>query len=147
MSPKYLIFYDSDCAFCGFWVQRILRRDLRAEFAFAPLSLLSEQAIVSQTIMFVDQHQVLERSDAVLAILEKLSGRKTAWIFGLAVHIPRIFRDSIYNLVARYRRWFNWGPGVCHWPSPVERQRFYFSLQAPEIKSLTSQLPKDWVKA
>ena len=89
-------------------------------------ALFSRQAGLPEggagSIILVDNGVVLLRSAAVIRMLNVLGFPfSLAGVFRL---IPRAWRDSIYDCVARHRtKWFG-KRQTCRLPSPAERHRF-----------------------
>ncbi len=107
-----LVFYDGECAFCNRWVQFILKQDQLRKFHYASLQLLQSESVQldksqqkpdMDTIRYLKNGRVYERSEAILNILRDLGGFwKISFLFRL---IPRVLRDKMYDLIAtnRYR--------------------------------------------
>jgi predicted DCC family thiol-disulfide oxidoreductase YuxK len=96
-----IVRYDGGCALCHGWVRFLLAEDRTpgGAFRFAPL----EEGAQAATIVVETGTTRLERSDAVLHILEHLGG---AWrVAGTTARLlPRRARDTAYDFVARSRR-------------------------------------------
>ncbi len=139
LGGRLLVVYDGHCGLCNGSVRWLLRRDQRDRLRFVP----SESSKVAEllerhgygaaeagpeTILVVRNageagERVLERSDAVLALLAELPGAWSALAAGLG-WIPRPLRDIGYRLVARgrYRIWGRFKS--CPLPTAAERGRF-----------------------
>ena len=74
------------------------------------------------TIVVIQDGRALERSDAVLAIAQRV---RFPWsVLGVFRVLPRGLRDALYRFVARNRyRWFG-RTDACMVPTPELRQRF-----------------------
>lgn len=134
--PHTLILYDGVCGLCDGVVRFLLRRDRDDAFRFAPLQSEAARVILQrhgmdaarvQSVCAVadyttDRERVLTRSDAVLYALGQLGrGRRLSVVANLA---PRVLRDALYDLVARYRyRVFGKLP-ACPVPEPGDREKF-----------------------
>jgi predicted DCC family thiol-disulfide oxidoreductase YuxK len=114
-----IVLYDDQCGLCSRWVQFILDHDVEGLFRFAGLGSDAATramgdclAIKGDTVAVLTPEGILTRSDAVLYVLERLSGfacaaRVLRWL-------PRPIRNRAYNLVARYRKVvLRARPGVC----------------------------------
>ena len=123
-----LVFYDAACGLCDGFIRHVANADKAGLLRFAPLNgvtakehhiELPEQR-TEWTIIVVDGAMVLERSDAVLAIL----GKTALWtdIADLACIIPRGIRDMIYRQVARWRHLVALKGDACELP-PLEMRR------------------------
>lgn len=120
MDPKQLntiLFFDSDCLFCNFWVQFILKKDKKKQIYFAPLQLtqdfpadyaekylfpiVGEKYKKLNTLYLYREGKVYEKSQAVLKICELLGGYfHLLLIFRL---IPTFVSDFFYDLIAKNR--------------------------------------------
>ncbi|HEX2217535.1 MAG TPA: DCC1-like thiol-disulfide oxidoreductase family protein [Gemmatimonadales bacterium] len=134
--PGPVLFYDGTCGFCAESVQLVLRHDRRGTLRFAALdstfarTVLArhpEVAVVDSVVWFEPAddstgERLLTRSAAARRVARYLGG---AWrLAGLAGLIPRFFRDSLYDLVARHRHGLVRGGRQCLVPSPDQRARF-----------------------
>lgn len=125
-----LVVFDGECRLCSGAVRFILERDRAGVFRFVPLqSSLGRRLLRARghdpgdagTMLLVDGDDVLERSDAVLAVARRLPG--WGWTRVLRA-VPRAIRDAVYSLVARNRfRWFG-RRETCYVPTAEERSRF-----------------------
>jgi predicted DCC family thiol-disulfide oxidoreductase YuxK len=130
-----LLLYDGTCALCSRTVAFALRYDRSARLRFAPLDGETARRFVERhaelehadTVVWVPDGSdpagpVLIRSDAALALAEYLGG---PWrLLGAARIVPRAWRDSLYDFVARHRHAiFDDGPR-CVVPPAGARQRF-----------------------
>jgi len=130
--PQPLYFFDGYCVLCSGFVQFCFRHDgdgmLKFASAQSPLGARVLDALglpgntLDRTILLVEGDEVFSRSTAVLHALRHLRGWPR-WLLPLR-WLPRIVRDSIYDLVARHRyRWFGQRP-ACFVPMPGTRNRF-----------------------
>ena len=85
-----------------------------------PPDLVHDKAL--QSIVLKNGEEVKVKSSAVLTIAKDLSG---PWsLLYIFIIVPRLFRDGIYNLIARYRySWFG-KKDQCMIPSPELKNRF-----------------------
>ena len=134
-APAGVVLFDGVCGLCNRTVDFLLRADRRDRLRFATLqgpaaaSLLAGRGLPLdlQTVIYL-RHldgaapELLERSNAILAILRDLGG---GWRAAAALRIvPRPWRDALYRLVAGRRyRWFG-KRDTCRLPTPEERPRF-----------------------
>lgn len=129
MSP--IILFDGVCNFCDASVNFVIRHDPSAFFRFAPLQSPAGQEILKKlglsttdldTMVLVEDERFFTRSTAALRIARRLSG---LWplLFAFMI-VPRILRDGVYGLIAKYRyRW--WGKkDSCLVPTAELRERF-----------------------
>lgn len=128
-STERIVFFDGVCGLCNRFVDRLLRADKRHRLRFAPLQgstaharLPVELADALASVVYLRDGVVLQRSDAALRILMDLGGIRR--LHGAFLLLPRSWRDSVYDWVARNRyRWFG-KHDTCRVPSPAERARF-----------------------
>jgi predicted DCC family thiol-disulfide oxidoreductase YuxK len=132
-----IILYDGVCGLCNRLVQFILQHDRNGRLRFASLQsdfaarVLTRHGISNtdldtfHVVLNYEQpdERVLSRSDAVLQVGREL-GRQ--WkILALAAQIlPRVVRDPIYRLIARYRYRVFGKYDTCMLPDPAQRSRF-----------------------
>jgi predicted DCC family thiol-disulfide oxidoreductase YuxK len=126
-----LILFDGVCNFCNTAVQMVIEIDRHKIFKFAAIqSELGQQLyrqhgldpIDIQTLMFIDGSQVLTKSDAVLAILERLDG---GWqlLNGFKL-LPQPLRNWAYSEFARQRFVLFGRRDQCMVPTPELQARF-----------------------
>ena len=109
---REILFYDGTCALCHGWVKFVLRHDREGKlFLFAPLggATFAREVPAERRANLPDSVVVktadgglLERSEAILHILERMGGgwKALARVKRMA---PRAWRDSAYDMVARVR--------------------------------------------
>jgi predicted DCC family thiol-disulfide oxidoreductase YuxK len=131
-----IVLYDGVCGLCNRLVQFLLKRDTHDRFRFA--SLQSEFARNLLTRHGADPHDLdtvyvvndygqsdeslLARSDAVLYMLDQLSG---VWkLAGVGRVLPRALRDAVYKIVARNRYRVFGKHESCMLPEPKHRAKF-----------------------
>jgi predicted DCC family thiol-disulfide oxidoreductase YuxK len=126
-----LILFDGVCNFCNTAVQMVIEIDRHKIFKFAAIqSELGQQLyrqhgldpIDIQTLTFIDGSQVLTKSDAVLAVLERLDG---GWqlLNGFKL-LPQPLRDWAYSEFARQRFVLFGRRDHCMVPTPELQARF-----------------------
>lgn len=129
--PDGLWLFDGVCNLCSGSVLTILRLDPAGAIRFTPIQspygrMLAAAAGLDpdtpQTFLFFDQGRALGRSDAIVALLARLSA-PWRWL-GAVRFVPRSWRDRAYDWVAtnRYRIWGR--KDACMVPSPEVRARF-----------------------
>ena len=109
-----VILIDGECVLCHRLARFVLRRDRRIYFRFASLQskaaqqLLRDHAYLTETfdtVVVVDEGQVLVQSDAALRVLQRLPW-PWPWLAWSRV-LPRTWRDAVYRWVGHRRyRWF-----------------------------------------
>ena len=126
-----IILFDGVCNLCSGSVQFIIKRDPRQRFMFASLQSEFGQSTLTKlgldpnelhSIILLSDEKVYERSDAALLIARRLSG---LWplFYGFRI-LPRLFRDWVYNLIARNRYKIFGKKNECWIPSPDLASRF-----------------------
>lgn len=128
-TPDRIVFFDGVCGLCNRFVDRVLRMDRRGGLRFAPLQgttaatlLPAGTAAGMDTVVYLREGRVLQRSEAALRILMDLGGWRR--MYGALFAVPRFLRDAVYEWVARNRyRWFG-RREACRLPSAGERERF-----------------------
>ena len=112
---KKIIFFDGACGTCNRFVLCLLDIDKGGEMKFCSLQssfadhFLKSQGIVDQnnTLYYFSEEGMLDRSTAVLKILETLIPRLRV-LFLVIRLIPLWLRDGVYRWVASNRhRFFN----------------------------------------
>ena len=128
-SDARIVFFDGVCGLCNRFVDRLLRVDPKGLLRFAPLQgstaherLPAGMADAMESIVYLRDGVVLQRSDAALRILVDLGGWRV--LYRALFIVPRFLRDAVYAWIARNRyRWFG-KRDACRLPTPEERARF-----------------------
>mgnify|MGYP006161581567 FL=1 len=125
-----IVLFDGVCNLCNRSVDFIIRNQKSHKLQFASLQSDVGKSIVNKSgldeipdsVMLYVDGKLLIRSDAVLAISTYL---KRPYAYGIIFkYVPKILRDSVYNLIAKNRyRWFG-KKETCRVPSADERERF-----------------------
>ena len=126
-----IILFDGVCNLCNGAVQFIIRHDKKNTFMFTSLQSEVGQKLLAQynfppdelnSFILIENNKAYTRSTGALKVAKKLNG-----IFPMLysfIIIPKIFRDSIYDLVARNRyKWFG-KKDECMIPTPQLKARF-----------------------
>ncbi len=127
-TSRPILYFDGVCNLCNGAVQWIIRRDKREQFLFATLQSADGRkakaavgAGLDSIILFNEGHYYV-KSDAALRIAQLLGG-SWSWLGALKI-FPKVFRDAVYDLIARNRyRWFG-RKDACIIPTPALRKRF-----------------------
>ena len=112
-----IIFFDGYCNLCSSLLDFISSKDIATRFVFIPLqSELALQVLVQngypvekiknlENAVYLRQHQLITKSDAILAILWDLGG---IYRLSYALYlIPGFIRNQMYTFIAKSRyRWF-----------------------------------------
>lgn len=125
-----IVLFDGVCNLCNSSVDCIIRHEKSHKLQFASLQSDVGKSIVNKSgldktpdsVMLYVDGKLLVRSDAALAISTYL---KRPYVYGIIFrYVPKILRDSVYNLIAKNRyRWFG-KRETCRVPSADERERF-----------------------
>ena len=131
MNENPVILFDGVCNFCNGAINFVLKQDKKSVFRFAPLQSEAGRRLLQQynlpteefeSFVLIDLGKVYKKSNAALRVMNKLPWYwKESQIFRL---IPTIFRDAIYDFIARNRyKWFG-KKDQCMVPTPEMRSRF-----------------------
>ena len=131
MGNHSIILFDGVCNFCNSAINFVLKQDRKGVFHFAPLQSEAGQKLLQQyrlpteefeSFVLIDDGKVYKKSTASLRVLNKLPWYwKEAQILRI---IPTVFRDAIYDFIARNRyKWFG-KKGQCMIPTTQMRSRF-----------------------
>lgn len=129
-TPGRIIFFDGFCGFCDSAVSWAMPRDRAGALRFAPIQGATAQAMLAKeitaratpdSIVYLRDGQVFERSAAILRILLDLGGAYRLAAALLAVPAP--IRDFFYDLFARNRYRLFGKRDSCRLPTPSERAR------------------------
>jgi len=111
---KSIIIFDGECNLCNGIVGWLLRFAPKGIFEFVPFQSPKGQELLKlygfstsqlTTVILIDNKGAHTHSDGFLKIVEKIP--KWRLVAALLAFIPRIIRDSIYNLASRNRvKWF-----------------------------------------
>lgn len=125
-----IIFFDGVCNLCNGGVQRIIRYDTQSIFRFTSLQSDTAQLLLSyreeilglSSIVVLYGDQVWTKSDAILFVLKTLGWPYKLGLIGYI--LPRIVRDAMYDVVAKYRYRIFGRSDTCMMPSPDIAGRF-----------------------
>lgn len=125
-----LLLYDGVCALCNWIVRLVLRFDRRKTMRFAPLggptalrALSSHPELAGvDSIVLIEGDRARVRSAAVLQILRYLGWPWRVLLIGYLV--PREIRDSLYDVVAHWRKRLFGQYDQCPVPPPAHAGRF-----------------------
>lgn len=125
-----ILFFDGYCSLCSHLVDQMIRIDKQGVLKFASLQgetakkLLPSEFVMKvdvDTVLYLRQGQVFDRSTAILMSLRDLGG---AWTMVSAfLLVPKFLRDLIYRLVARNRFTFFKRRETCRLPTASEKER------------------------
>jgi len=125
-----IIFFDGVCGLCNSFVDIILRADKKGIFRFSPLQGDTAKKYLAEqpeepgdwSIVYIDENNIYEQSDATLKILERLGG---IWgLLSIFSFLPRGFRNYIYRFIAVNRYKIFGKRDTCRIPTEQEKERF-----------------------
>lgn len=105
-----VILFDGVCNLCNWGVRFVIERDPDAEFRFAPLQSEPGARLLEacgrdpdqrDTWVLVEDGECYTKSDAVIRVARRLGGPYR--LLSPFRYVPRLLRDAVYGLVARYR--------------------------------------------
>lgn len=129
---RKIVFFDGVCNFCNSTVDYIWNHNSSRDIHYASLqSDFSRNFFRSQgidisdlnTIYFLEDGVVHQRSDAVIRISQNLDGCIRFWGKLLRI-IPRFLRDFGYKVVSKYRYRLFGKSNTCRLPTQEEKERF-----------------------
>ena len=105
---KAILFYDGACPLCHASIRFVLKRDKDDSFYVSPLQgkTIKEKNIdpkdMQSVILYTQNGETYYKSDAVLFVLEYLGG---IWAILAKVlrFLPKVFRNFLYDLIAKIR--------------------------------------------
>ena len=113
-SKQNVIIFDGECNLCNGVVGWLLRFAPSEVFRFVPFQSSEGQNLLKkhgfptddlETVILFDDQGVHTHSDGFLKIVSKIP--KWRLVAALLAFIPRIIRDTIYNMASRNRvKWF-----------------------------------------
>jgi predicted DCC family thiol-disulfide oxidoreductase YuxK len=104
-----VILYDGVCVFCSRWVRFVAARDVERRFRFTAIQsgygtrlaqAFGIDASDPDTNAVIHGGVAYFKSDAALTVLSQLPGWGCVRVLR---SVPKLFRDAVYNLVARNR--------------------------------------------
>ena len=109
-----IIVFDGECSLCNGVVGWLLRFAPSDIFRFVAFQSIEGQAILTkynfplkslETVILLDENGVHTHSDGFLKIISSIPNWRL--VAALLAFVPRIIRDTIYNLASRNRlKWF-----------------------------------------
>jgi predicted DCC family thiol-disulfide oxidoreductase YuxK len=125
-----IILFDGVCNLCNNSVKFIIKRDTSGYFKFASLQGETGQRLLKKhslnydlnSFVLIEKEKVYIKSSAALRVCSQLDG---AWLLlSIFRFLPPLFRDFLYDIVAKNRyKWFG-KEESCILPLPKWKQRF-----------------------
>jgi predicted DCC family thiol-disulfide oxidoreductase YuxK len=138
---RWVLFIDSDCAFCSAWARRVCRADAQQHIFLAALSgrmstrlgLARHARPDDATVVLLRESDGARflRSDAVIELGRAIGG----WwrMLVLLRWIPSRLRDAAYRIVANHRQCLSRSAAACRIDDPLVRSRM---IDDPESQTL-----------
>ena len=130
-SNSNIILFDGVCNFCNFWVNFIMKRDVKKKFKFASLQSeagirLSEKYSVKKedidSVILIEDDKYFIKSEAVLKIVKELT---LSWRMLHCLKIfPLFLRNFVYDVLAKNRYILFGKKDSCRIPTEEEKSRF-----------------------
>ena len=109
-----IILFDGVCNLCNNSVLFIIKRDKNNYFKFASIQSEFGQNFIQKyqlsehkldTLFLFEENKILTKSTAVFKIAKYLNGFSKYFYY--CIYIPKFFRDTIYDIIAKNRyQWF-----------------------------------------
>ena len=125
-----IILFDGVCNLCNNTVSFLIKHDKNKIFKFAASQTNAGENIIRQynilnegkSVIFIKDGIVFYKSDAIIEITKQIKG----WpqIFKYTCLFPKIFRDGVYNLIAKNRYSLFGKKETCMVPTEEDRNRF-----------------------
>ena len=136
LTTPWLILFDGVCGWCTGWVRFLIRHDSEKRFEFAPLqSPLGQQQLAKynlsqenfSTFVVISPESYFTKSTAALQIIYHLGGLWPIVYYPLIL-LPKVLRDRIYDLIARYRYQLRGTLTTCYRPPEEYQDRFRYEV-------------------
>ena len=133
LAQQPILLFDGHCNLCHGTVRFVMKRDPRRQIHFAPLKSAVGVALRERfgippreegfdSVVLIDGDRAYDRSEAALRTAAKLSAPwRWASVFRFT---PRLLRDGVYRLVARFRYRIFGTSDTCPVPTPRDRELF-----------------------
>lgn len=128
---KSIILFDGVCNLCNSSINFILKHDSKKQLLFASLQSdaakeillqLSQKKFELESILFIENNVIYDKSNAILRISRYLNGGYKLGYF--LVIVPKFIRDWVYGYIAKNRfKWFG-KKEHCNIPTDDIKSRF-----------------------
>ena len=131
----WLILFDGICGWCTGWVRFLIEHDSHRRLQFAPLQSPIGQHLLAtynfpqenfSTFVLVTSDNYFTKSTAALLIVRRLGGL-LSFLYAFIV-IPKILRDGLYDIIARYRYHLRGTLTACYQPPQKYKDRFVYEV-------------------
>jgi predicted DCC family thiol-disulfide oxidoreductase YuxK len=108
-----IIFFDGECLLCHSFIQFLWKRDIHRTLNYAPLQGETAKRALPETlrknlntVVYLDEDKISEKSEAVANVLCQLEGIYK--LIGILIKLsPQFIRNFVYDVVAKNRhKWF-----------------------------------------
>jgi len=112
MKNSKIVFFDGVCNFCNLCVDFVWKHNKRRNLYYASLqSDIAKEKLLKRgvndinlrTIYYDDGHRVYQKSQAIFMILTNLDGAFYPLLAKIALIIPRIISDYLYDISSKNR--------------------------------------------
>ena len=133
MQNSKIVFFDGVCNFCNVTVDFIWRHNKKRNLFYASLqSDVAKEKLLRRgfddmnlrTIYYYDGYRFYKKSQAVFMILTNLDGIFYPFLAKIALIIPRIISDYLYDLISKNRYSIMGKRDSCRIPSIEEDEYF-----------------------
>jgi predicted DCC family thiol-disulfide oxidoreductase YuxK len=125
LSPKKILFFDSDCLFCNRWVQRIHSHALHSDLYFSGLKgkeaehrLSDEERASLSGIILVVNGKKYHKGLALRCLFHEVKAPLSLLLM-LTFVCPLFLLNGIYNFIARNRHRIN-GKTACEFDPTLQ---------------------------
>lgn len=125
-NPQKIIIFDGICGLCNKSVDMLIKLDKKKKFLYTSLQgefikTLNIDPKV-ESIIYYENGEIFYKSTAILKIFRSLGG---IWILtNIFYIIPRVIRDFVYDLIAKYRYTIFGEMLQCRIPKKEEEELF-----------------------
>jgi predicted DCC family thiol-disulfide oxidoreductase YuxK len=128
-AKEKIVFFDGVCGLCDSFISFLFKEDKNKIFKVATLQgemskklLEDKDWLHLNSIIYYEDGKTYRESEAVFRIFSQLPG---LWrVLSFAVYLPRIIRNTAYNLIAKNRYLLFGKNDSCRIPTVEERARF-----------------------
>ena len=124
-----IVLFDGVCNLCNRFVQILLKLDKNKQLKFASLQgefgsnlvLAHPELARVDSVLFYQNGKIYSKSSAILEICKVLPALRWFRLFRI---LPKVFRDYIYEAIARSRYAFFGKRDQCMFPTEELKKRF-----------------------
>jgi len=133
MKNSKIVFFDGVCNFCNVTVDFVWTRNKRRDLYYTSLqSDIAKEKLLKRgvidinlrTIYYDDGYRVYQKSQAIFMILTNLDGIFYPLLGKVALTIPRIISDYLYDIISKNRYTIMGKRDSCRIPSIEEEEYF-----------------------